>query len=209
MFMCLRGYVVVPTTRLQRVFVIVYDLTLQKPFIRNHVVLQIFLALGFYRVQFFTLMLLDIFSNSTSLLTIIRGISMEAPRIGLVFYVFLCITVIFSAFYLSYFPESLTYTAGSENGQGNCSTVMACVMRFIYMLTAEGNIQSIISGAIKGDEDYVSRIFFDSLFYIIVGILLLNIVTGLMVDSFSALRADAEERATIMSDSCFICSLSR
>lgn len=46
--------------RLQRGYCLAYDLVVSKPIFRNHVILQCFAVLGFYRSEFFTLMLLDV-----------------------------------------------------------------------------------------------------------------------------------------------------
>jgi hypothetical protein len=39
--------------------------------------------------------------------------------------------------------------------------------------------------------------FFDLSFFIVVGVLLFNVITGLMVDGFGALRDEANERADV------------
>jgi hypothetical protein len=40
---CVRNYIVVPNTRPQRIFVIVFDTLVTKPFFRNHLILQVFI----------------------------------------------------------------------------------------------------------------------------------------------------------------------
>ena len=42
-----------------------------------------------------------------------------------------------------------------------------------------------------------------------MGILLLNVVTGLMVDTFGAVREDKERRDDIRRNSCFVCGMER
>jgi len=49
----------------------------------------------------------------------------------------------------------------------------------------------------KGDADFLGRMFFDLSFFVIVGVLLFNVITGLMVDGFGALRDEANERADV------------
>jgi len=58
-----RKSILVPCGRLkdfQRVYCLAYDTVLSRPIFRNHVILQCFSILGFYRSQYFTLMLLDV-----------------------------------------------------------------------------------------------------------------------------------------------------
>jgi len=56
----------------------------------------------------------------------------------------------------------------------------------------------------KGDSDYISRVFFDLSFFIVVGVVLFNVITGLMVDGFGALRDEANERADVKHSCIFI-----
>jgi hypothetical protein len=51
--------------------------------------------------------------------------------------------------------------------------------------------------SLKGDADFIARMFFDLSFFVIVGVLLFNIITGLMVDGFGALRDEANQRAEV------------
>lgn len=56
---------------------------------------------------------------------------------------------------------------------------------------------------------YLWRLLFDISFFIWVGILLFNVITGLMVDTFSALREDAADRADKFENECFVCGMTR
>ena len=46
--------------------------------------------------------------------------------------------------------------------------------------------------------DYLQRIMYDSVFFIWVGLVLANIITGLMVDTFSAIREEEAERKEVL-----------
>ena len=59
-----------------------------------------------------------------------------------------------------------------------------------------------------GDRYYL-RIIYDSVFFIWVGIVLMNIITGLMVDAFGSIREEAGNRAETLETECFVCGLSR
>jgi hypothetical protein len=54
-----------------------------------------------------------------------------------------------------------------------------------------------------------TRIAFDLLFYIIIGVLLSNIVTGIILDTFGEMRSAAAERASMMANTCFITGIHR
>ena len=60
------------------------------------------------------------------------------------------------------------------------------------------------------DSNYVnyrSRIAYDLFFFLWIGILLFNIVTGLIIDSFAERREEDESRKRIMATECFICGI--
>jgi hypothetical protein len=52
---------------------------------------------------------------------------------------------------------------------------------------------------------YLKRVLFDLTFFVWVGVLLFNIITGLMVDGFGSLREEFNERKDTMENSCFVC----
>ena len=68
-----RDFVKLPVSPPLQIFIIVYDLFVTKPFLRNHLVLQLFSIFGFQDNQYFTLMLFDIFNNSPMLQDMIRS----------------------------------------------------------------------------------------------------------------------------------------
>jgi hypothetical protein len=46
--------------------------------------------------------------------------------------------------------------------------------------------------------DYYPRIVYDTVFFVWVGLVLTNIITGLMVDTFSAIREEEAERKEVL-----------
>ena len=52
---CLRNYIVVPTTATQRTFIIVFDTIVNKPVLRNELLLQFLSVQGFINSEYFTL----------------------------------------------------------------------------------------------------------------------------------------------------------
>lgn len=63
------------------------------------------------------------------------------------------------------------------------------------------------------DVDTVStsqwRVLYDLTFYMILGVLLFNMVTGIILDTFQQLRHDMEERNDIMANENFISGINR
>ena len=59
------------------------------------------------------------------------------------------------------------------------------------------------------DENWAGHLLFNLSFFLIMGTLLLNMVTGVIVDTFSALRLDAADRHYKLNNVCFICGIQR
>ena len=57
------------------------------------------------------------------------------------------------------------------------------------------------------EDNYISRVVYSLSFFVWVGVVLFNVITGLIVDSFTELRGASEERAAILAEECFVCGL--
>eukprot|EP00615_Pteridomonas_danica_P010822 CAMPEP_0114372284 /NCGR_PEP_ID=MMETSP0101-20121206/34049_1 /TAXON_ID=38822 ORGANISM="Pteridomonas danica, Strain PT" /NCGR_SAMPLE_ID=MMETSP0101 /ASSEMBLY_ACC=CAM_ASM_000211 /LENGTH=355 /DNA_ID=CAMNT_0001525045 /DNA_START=251 /DNA_END=1314 /DNA_ORIENTATION=+ len=83
---CVRNYIVVPNTHQTRLFCVVYDVLVTKPFFRNHVLLMICSVNGFGASYYFPLMLMDILNNSHVIANIARSVTDNIVELGWVFY---------------------------------------------------------------------------------------------------------------------------
>ncbi len=59
------------------------------------------------------------------------------------------------------------------------------------------------------DDQYIPRVAYDLSFFVWVGLLLFNIITGLLVDSFGAVRDEGNARALVFANQCFMCGFTR
>mmetsp|Transcript_79933 Transcript_79933/g.159597 ORF Transcript_79933/g.159597 Transcript_79933/m.159597 type:complete len:192 (+) Transcript_79933:468-1043(+) len=56
---------------------------------------------------------------------------------------------------------------------------------------------------------YYERILFDSIFFMWVGIVLMNLITGLMVDTFGSIREKKQKGEAMLKNDCFVCGTTR
>ena len=91
LFSCVRNYIEVPQTMSERLYCLLYDVTLTKGFLRNHVIFSILAILGFVHTSFFTLMLMDIMNLSSILFDVLKAISLTADKLSMVGYVMSCL----------------------------------------------------------------------------------------------------------------------
>lgn len=59
------------------------------------------------------------------------------------------------------------------------------------------------------ETNYTSRVFFDLSFFLILGVLLFDMVTGIILDTFGSLREEVAEREGILKNCSFISGLTR
>jgi len=97
-----------------------------------------------------------------------------------------------------------------SDGARHCRSLLGCFYVLFYGgLSDAGNLKNFLATANPGAPVYLKRIAFDSIFFIWVGIILLNIITGLMVDTFSRLREEKKQRNDTLEHECFVCGLTR
>jgi len=67
-----------------------------------------------------------------------------------------------------------------------CGSLWDCFVSTLHRgLTMGGGISEVLGNLPRDDDKYANRIIFDLLFFIIVIIILLNIVFGIIIDTFA------------------------
>jgi hypothetical protein len=79
----------------------------------------------------------------------------------------------------------------------------------MYRGVPAGSLDAVLDNVDNRDSHYLLRVGFDMLFFVVVGIILFNVITGLMVDTFSSLREEAAERIDKLTNECFVCGFTR
>lgn len=52
---------------------------------------------------------------------------------------------------------------------------------------------------------FFARVIYDLLFFFIVIIIVLNLIFGVIIDTFADLRSEKQQKEEILKNSCFIC----
>jgi hypothetical protein len=183
---CIRNYIVVPNTPWFRIFCILYDTLVTKPFFRNHVLLMVFSVNGFINNYWFTLMLMDIMNNSKVLGDVLRSVTDNIVALGWVLYLFIVTVVIYAQFGLENFEDFFLYDGDTDDGdERGCHSVVSCFWLIFYHGVPEGSLTEVLDiednrRRNDGSENqtYLQRVLFDLSFFIWVGVLLFNIITG-------------------------------
>lgn len=148
-------------------------------------------------------MLLDCFCQSSSLATVLSAIT--AP--GLSIFMTLCgaaiVTNMYGAVGFQFFREDF--------GQFCNQSIMSCTVNILYQGTRSGitGLSGMMRLAVPGSAAYGLRVAYDMSYFIVFGIVILNTLIGLIVDSFGAKRHDEEERQYNLATTTFISGIDR
>jgi len=215
--LCIRNYIVVPDTINTRRYAIIFDSLFTHAFLRNQMILVFCSVNGFRFSSYFTLMLLDVANISTTVQSLVKSITKPAPQLGIVAYLFIIMVVIFASFGLEYFENYFHYDMDYEDDADDlskpnpygCHSVVACFWLILYKGVPDGTLDQVLDFVTNRDPLYLGRVFYDTLFFIIVGVFLFNVITGLIVDTFSSLREEAASRADQLYNECYVCGFTR
>ncbi|XP_026678470.1 inositol 1,4,5-trisphosphate receptor [Diaphorina citri] len=104
----------------------------------------------------------------------------------------------------------------TRNGRSIILTaVLALILVYMfsiigYMFFKDDFLVSIDEEIHTGSEPlFVARVIYDLLFFFIVIIIVLNLIFGVIIDTFADLRSEKQQKELILKNTCFICGLNR
>lgn len=87
---------------------------------------------------------------------------------------------------------------------------MSCfITYFNFGIRSGGGIGDVIGAVPYGSSWYWMRLVTDMVFYITVILLIMNMINGIIISTFSELREEDEKTREDQENKCFICSLER
>ncbi|KAK5895238.1 hypothetical protein CesoFtcFv8_011850 [Champsocephalus esox] len=108
--------------------------------------------------------------------------------------------------------EALT-VAETEEGPTSeraCDTLLMCIVTVLnHGLRNGGGVGDVLRKPSKNEPLFPARVVFDLLFYFIVIIIVLNLIFGVIIDTFADLRSEKQKKEEILKTTCFICGLER
>lgn len=148
---------------------------------------------------FFSLHLLDVIYRFPSLQNVIMSIVLPRKSLILTFILILILIYLFSIWAFLGFYNFY---------DGNCNSMIMCIKTtFDQGIKNGGGIGQYLDesgGPIANSEIFI-RFLFDDLFNIIVMIIMMNIIQGIIIDTFAVLREETERNTADRETKCFIC----
>lgn len=170
-----------------------------------------FLLLGYVCVSYASLngsvwlypfLLLDVVNRSKTIEDVLRAVTTPAGQLVSTMVLVLIFLLIFTTYGFYFYPD--------EYSDQDCETLFVClVLNMDQGLRYGGgigeywpNLPQYGSSAI-----WLDMAIYNLLFFIIITVILLNVVFGVIIDTFGALREEHNFKVKDMSTNCFICSL--
>uniref|UniRef100_A0A8D3BR29 Inositol 1,4,5-trisphosphate receptor n=1 Tax=Scophthalmus maximus TaxID=52904 RepID=A0A8D3BR29_SCOMX len=97
-----------------------------------------------------------------------------------------------------------------SNTERACDTLLMCIVTVLnHGLRNGGGVGDVLRRPSKNEALFPARVVYDLLFYFIVIIIVLNLIFGVIIDTFADLRGDKQKKEEILKTTCFICGLER
>ncbi|KAF7224696.1 inositol 1,4,5-trisphosphate-gated calcium channel ITPR2 isoform X1 [Nothobranchius furzeri] len=91
-----------------------------------------------------------------------------------------------------------------------CDTLRMCIITVLNQgLRNGGGVGDILRRPSKEEPLFAARVVYDLLFFFVVIIIILNLIFGVIIDTFADLRSEKQRKEEILKTSCFICGLER
>lgn len=136
---------------------------------------------------------------------------MTAMLIFIMIYIFSAFGFIFLSDH--FYDDNIHSGVLDRKGDSFCMSLMHCFLSFInYGLRGGGGIADplqIVQNSPGNRQTFYFRIVFDLGFFLIVTVILFDIVTGIIIDTFAELRDEKSEKEEDIRNVCFICNIER
>jgi hypothetical protein len=169
------------------------------------------LCLDLTRPYWCSMMLLQLVENSKTLRNVIRAVTLPAYALLQSCLLGLICIFIFAIFGFYFFPDSFY---NENQSVDECSNLLFCYATFLHNgLLNGGGIADHITGDLGHEPifsdkaQFTSRVVYDIVFFVFISVLLLNIIFGIIIDTFGNLREIQVEELRLRTSFCFICGL--
>ncbi|KAI4502615.1 hypothetical protein M0802_002527 [Mischocyttarus mexicanus] len=103
-----------------------------------------------------------------------------------------------------------SFNVGGEVKERACDSLVMCIVTTLNQgLRNGGGIGDVLRAPSSTEQLFVARVVYDLLFFFIVIIIVLNLIFGVIIDTFADLRSEKQQKELILKNTCFICGLNR
>uniref|UniRef100_A0A8C3V7A3 Inositol 1,4,5-trisphosphate receptor n=1 Tax=Catharus ustulatus TaxID=91951 RepID=A0A8C3V7A3_CATUS len=176
---------------------------------------------------FYSFLLFDLVYREETLLNVIKSVTRNGRSIILTAVLALILVYLFSIIGFLFLKDDFimevdrlkirtpaaenVLSEEEENGiERTCDTLLMCIVTVLNQgLRNGGGVGDVLRKPSKDEPLFAARVVYDLLFYFIVIIIVLNLIFGVIIDTFADLRSEKQKKEEILKTTCFICGLER
>uniref|UniRef100_A0A8C7E735 Inositol 1,4,5-trisphosphate receptor n=1 Tax=Naja naja TaxID=35670 RepID=A0A8C7E735_NAJNA len=196
-----------------------------------HLLYLLICAMGLFVHEFFySLLLFDLVYREETLLNVIKSVTRNGRSIILTAVLALILVYLFSIVgYLFFkddfilevdklpnetllpgFKNDISSEESEEDKEHTCETLLMCIVTVLsHGLRSGGGVGDVLRKPSKEEPLFAARVIYDLLFFFMVIIIVLNLIFGVIIDTFADLRSEKQKKEEILKTTCFICGLER
>ena len=167
---------------------------------------------AFWHPFFHTLHLILIYLMSNTAYYVVRSITTHIGQLGIT--LLLAIFFIYSMAFIVFVNYSRSWD-GQVDNDGSipmCRDMWECLMYVINLGLRNGGGIADSHGTYNSQEDtwgFLAKTLFDLIFFILVNVISLNIIFGIIIDTFASMRDENARKTEILFSKCIVCGESR
>jgi hypothetical protein len=157
--------------------------------------------------EFFAMHLFWCISLSPALQNVVAAVTLNRRTLAVTLFLGMLFCYAFSLVGFALFPDDFD-TDDDELTRENCDTLLHC---FVFIATSGLRQGGGVGDAMKtipwGAKNFAARRVFDFLYFAIMIVIFLNILFGIIIDTFAELRDAKHAKERDMRLKCFVCGL--
>uniref|UniRef100_A0A4W3IX07 Inositol 1,4,5-trisphosphate receptor n=1 Tax=Callorhinchus milii TaxID=7868 RepID=A0A4W3IX07_CALMI len=189
-------------------------------------------VMGLFAHEFFySLLLFDLVYREETLLNVIKSVTRNGRSIILTAVLALILVYLFSIVGFLFFKDDFILALEREQAAGlvncgvncasfvsesgadsehTCETLLMCIITVLsHGLRSGGGVGDVLRKPSKEEPLFAARVIYDLLFFFMVIIIVLNLIFGVIIDTFADLRSEKQKKEEVLKTTCFICGLER
>lgn len=145
---------------------------------------------------------------STTMHTLRQAITKNISDIVVTLFLMLMIVLIFTYGQFDYYVNNFTGPFGEGNQP--CISMYTCYMSTLsYGMRHGGGIGEVTEPVVYPQSGYQTKTLFDVGFFFLINMISLNIIFGIIIDTFGQLRDEEAEREDAYRNYCMICGVAK
>lgn len=94
-----------------------------------------------------------------------------------------------------------------EHFESGCDTLFMCILTSLNKGLRNGG--NFLRQPSAREDKFYARVVYDLLFFFVMILLVLNMIFGVIIDTFADLRTEKQQREEVLRNTCFVCGLER